>query len=315
MLNRRHLRVKVMQALYAFFQTEKEEMKNGEKQLFHSIEKIYDLYIHLLLIIPEIFELAHRTLEDAKQKMLPTAEDINPNTKFADNKVADLLAKNIELHKKASNRKINWQNEPELVKKIFLSIRSSEEFENYMKSTESSFEEDQDFIIKVYKKYVSEFELLHNYFEEKSIYWVDDIDLVNSMVVKTLKSFKADSNENFSLIALYKDEEDDRVFAQDLFRKTVLLNKELETLIGEKTANWEVERIAMMDVLLMKMALAEVLTFPSIPVKVTLNEYIEISKSYSTPKSKHFINGILDKLIADFKTEGRIKKTGRGLME
>lgn len=315
MLNRRHLRIKVMQALYAFFQSENNDLRKGEKELLFSIEKIYDLYISILLIIPEIVDFAIRTQEEAKQKMLPTAEDLDPNTKFINNRFVKQLSKNSELYRKAENRKISWRNEPELIKKIFLLVKNSDEYFEYMKSSDSSYEEDKEFIIKIFKKYISEFELLYHYFEEKSIYWMDDFELVNSIIVKTIKTFTPGSNEHTPLMPLYKDEEDDRNFAIELFRKTIIHNKEYETLIAEKTQNWEVERIAMMDVLLMKMAIAETLNFPSIPVKVTLNEFIEISKNYSTPKSKLFINGILDKLLADFKTGGKINKVGRGLME
>ncbi|MDQ3048586.1 MAG: transcription antitermination factor NusB, partial [Bacteroidota bacterium] len=174
---------------------------------------------------------------------------------------------------------------------------------------------DRDFIIEVFREYIADFELMNHLYEEKNLHWGDDIYLVNPMVVKTLETFKEDATPEHSLMQLYKDREEDEQFVKDLFRQTALRNEETEKLIGDKTKNWEVERIAMMDVLLMKMAITEILHFSNIPVKVTLNEFIEISKIYSTPKSKIFINGILDKLVADFKSENMLNKMGRGLME
>jgi len=313
MLNRRYLRIKVMQALYAFFQHENQDVYKGEKELFNSIEKIYDLYAFLLMLLIEIRDFAENSSEEAKNKKLPSQNDLVPNTKFLNNRLIKQLAVNMTLSKESSNRKLSWQNEPELIKKIFNNIKASEEYEKYL-SDEHSYKSDKDFIIDMYKKHIAEFESLVYLFEEKSIYWVDDLRLVNIMVLKTLESFKEDANEHFSLLPLYKDE-DDKSFVQELFRRTILNNEMNEKLIGDKTKNWEVDRIAMMDVLLMKMAISEVLHFPSIPVKVTLNEFIEISKLYSTPKSKLFINGILDKLIADFKDQKKYTKVGRGLME
>jgi N utilization substance protein B len=315
MLNRRYLRIKVMQALYAFFQSDNKDMAKGEREMFHNIEKIYDLYIIMLLLILEIRDFAENTLEDAKVKKLPTKEDLDPNTKFIENRFIKQLATNQQLLKQANNRKLNWQTDPELVKKVFLQIRGSEEFARYMATPGTSYQDDADFIALVYKNYVAEFELLEHHFEEKSIYWADDYHLVNVMVLKTIQSFSEAKGENQGLMSLYKDEDEDRQFIIDLYRKTIMSDKENEQYIREKTKNWEVERIAMMDVLLMKMAITEILNFSSIPVKVTLNEYIEISKLYSTPKSKGFINGILDKLVIDFKEQQKFRKVGRGLIE
>jgi transcription antitermination protein NusB len=315
MLNRRYLRIKVMQALYAFFQSDNKDMGKGEREMFHNIEKIYDLYIIMLLLLIDIRDVAENSMEDAKNKKLPTSEDLDPNTKFIENRFIKQLAANQQLLKQASNRKVSWQNDMELVKKVFNQVRSSAEYGRYMNSSENSYKEDAAFVIDIYKRYIAEFELLEHHFEEKSIYWADDFHLVNAMVVKTIQSFEESRGEHMVLMPLYKDEEEDRQFIVDLYRKTILHDKENEQYIGEKTQNWEVERIAMMDVLLMKMAITEILNFSSIPVKVTLNEYIEISKLYSTPKSKGFINGILDKLVIDFKEQQKFRKAGRGLIE
>ena len=304
-----------MQALYAFFQSDNKDLAKGEREMFGSIERIYDLYVLMLLLIIDIRDLAVNTIEEGKNKRLPTPEDLNPNTKFIDNPFIRQLAENKQLAKEKTNRKMSWQTEGELVKKVFNQIRNSEEYARYMASPDNSYKTHTEFMIDVYRKYIAEFELLEHHFEEKSIYWVDDFYLVNVMVIKTMQSFEENRGDGMQLMPLYKDEEEDRQFVVELYRKTIMSDKENEQYIGDKTKNWEVERIAMMDVLLMKMAITEILNFPSIPVKVTLNEYIEISKLYSTPKSKGFINGILDKLVIDFKTQQKFRKVGRGLIE
>jgi N utilization substance protein B len=315
MLNRRHLRIKVLQALYAYFQANNDNLGKGEKELFGSIDKIYELYISFLLVFTDVRVMAERRMEEGRNKRLPSPEDLNPNTKFVGNRVMNMIIDNKQLGKESNARKINWNNEQDLMRKIFTSIRTSEVYEEYMSDKTRSIEEDKAFLIAVFKKYIANSEPLHYYFEEQSIHWMDDIDLVCSMVIKTMKSYKEDSDEDAPLLPLYKDADDEKSFIKTLFRKTIAMNDEYEALIQEKTKNWEVERIATMDILLMKMAITEAVEFNSIPIKVTLNEYIDISKFYSTPKSNGFINGILDKIFFDLKENGKIKKIGRGLIE
>ena len=304
-----------MQALYAFFQSDDTDLPKAEKQLLSSIDKVYELYIYILSLVPELLDFAVKTQQDAKLKRLPTEEDLNPNTKFTDNKVAAAMAANHFLQKQISDRKISWQVEQELIKKIFNEIKAGESYTEYLAIADNSFEKDKEFFAKVIKKHLEEFEPLIYFFEEKSIIWMDDFDLAFSMAIRTVKSIYENRTEQNFLIPLFKDEKEDKAFTLDLFRKTILHDKEYEKLIGEKTQNWEVERIAMMDVLLMKMAITEILNFSSVPTKVSLNEYIELSKNYSTPKSQLFVNGILDKLLADFKANNQLNKVGRGLME
>lgn len=315
MLSRRHLRSKALQALYAYFQSDNNNIAAGEKELIHSIDKVYDLYLFQLSLLPELVDYARIKMEEAKTKRLPTPEDINPNMRFINNRVIEKLRNNRNLKKALDSKKINWVSEQEFPKQIFSIIRETPEYAEYMNAPEDSFENDQVYLSKLYKKYISEAEDLEYYFEEKSIYWSDDWDLVSSIIVKTIKSFTADSDEFHPIYPLYKDEEDDRNFVVNLFRKTIANNLQFEDIIAEKTKNWEVDRIALIDILILKMAMAEVMNFPSIPIKVTLNEYIDISKRFSTPKSKTFVNGVLDKIIMDFKREDKIKKTGRGLIE
>jgi transcription antitermination protein NusB len=315
MLNRRYLRIKVMQALYGFFQSDTKDLAKSERDLFSGIDKIYDLYIYQLALLLELQHIATIMQEEAKEKHLPTREELNPNTKFIENKFLKQLSENIHLKREMNNRKISWNNEFELLRKIVNTIKASEGYEKYLNANDESYKTDKDFIIWIFKEFVADFELLNHWYEERNLHWGDDIYLVNPMVVKTIESFNENSDPDHELMPLYKDKEDDMEFVKDLFRQTAIRNEENEKLIGDKTKNWEVERIALMDVLLMKMAITEVLHFSNIPVKVTLNEFIEISKMYSTPKSKIFINGILDKLIADFKKGNMLNKMGRGLME
>jgi len=304
-----------MQALYGFFQSDTKDLAKSERELFNNIDKVYDLYIYQFALLLELQHVARTILEDAKEKHLPTQDDLNPNLKFVENKFLVQLSENIHLKREMNNRKISWNNDFELVKKIYNAIKASEAYAKYMSTTDGSYKADNDFIVEVFKEFIADYELVNHLYEEKNLHWGDDIYLVNPMVVKTIESFKEDSTPDHPFMSLYKDREDDMEFVKDLFRQTAIRNDDNEKLIGDKTKNWEVERIAMMDVLLMKMAITEVLHFSGIPVKVTLNEFIEISKMYSTPKSKIFINGILDKLVADFKREGMLNKMGRGLME
>ncbi|MCX6297241.1 MAG: transcription antitermination factor NusB [Bacteroidetes bacterium] len=315
MLNRRYLRIKVMQALYGFLQSDTKDLAKSERELFTGIEKIYDLFIYQLAFFIELKHIASVLMEEAKTKRLPTQDDLKPNLKFIENKFLAQLEENIHLKREINNRKISWNNEFELVKKVFNTIKVSPDYEKYLNVSDDSYASHRDFILEVFKEFIADFELLNHLYEERNLHWGDDIYIVNPMIVKLIESFKENSNPDFALMSLYKDKEEDGQFVKELFRETALRNEEIEKLIGDKTKNWEVERIALMDVLLMKMAITEILHFSSIPVKVSLNEFIEISKIYSTPKSKIFINGILDKIVADLKSENKLNKMGRGLME
>lgn len=315
MLNRRHLRIKVLQALYSWFQVGEQDYAKGEKELLKSIDKIYDLYLYYLLFFGELHRHALNKIEESRNKKLPRPEDLNPNTKFVDNKVLLLLSESAALEIASKNRKIYWNTEQELVRKVFNEIRKSEVYEKYMNDPGRMFDQDKDFLVAVFKEFIANSEALLAYFEELSISWLDDIDLVCGAVIKTIKGLQETDDAHWKLMPLYKDEEEDMAFVKQLFRKTIMNDVETESQISNKTENWELERIAAMDMLLMKMAINEAREFSTIPVKVTLNEYIEISKFYSTPKSNSFINGILDKVFAELKNSGAIKKVGRGLIE
>lgn len=313
MLNRRHLRIKVLQSLYAFFQSKDEEFGKIEKETLNSLERIYDLYIYLLLSFSELKTIGEYRMEESKKKIFTTDEDVNPNRKFVENTMIDILEKQPTLRVLSEQRKVNWVGDEnqEMFRKIYAQMRESEVYDSYMNNEVTGFEEDKAFAIALFKAEIANSEILYSHFEDQNIHWIDDIDLACSMVVKTIKSFE--KGEDATILPLYKDKDDEITFVRELLRKTIVLDKENELLIDELTSNWELDRIAKMDVILMKMAITELQIFNNIPTKVTLNEYIEISKFYSTPKSNGFINGVLDKAITRLEKEDKIKKVGRGL--
>ncbi len=314
MLNRRHLRIKVLQSLYAYFQSKDEDFGKAERELMVSIDRIYDLYVYLLLSFSELKSIGENRMAEGGKKNFPTEEDLKPNPKFVNNRLIAALESSVELRTQSEERKVNWLGveEQEMFKKMFKAMRESETYFEFMNNEQDSYEEDRSFLVALFKSEIANFPLLYNYFEEKSIHWLDDIDLACTMVLKTIKSFN-ESDDICSILPLYKDEEDEKQFVKLLLRKSIMMAKENETIIDELTQNWELDRIAKMDVFLMGMAITELQEFSNIPTKVTLNEYIEISKFYSTPKSNGFINGVLDKAISRLEKEGKINKVGRGL--
>ena len=320
MLSRRHIRIKVLQALYAYTQLDNGNPINGEKQLLRHFGKMYDLYIYQLSLLVEIRAFAEERMNEAKKKYYPTEEELNPSEKFIHNALLIQLAENKDLDKKADAIHINWKPEKELILKLYNQIRESEIYKEYIADPESSYKTDKLFIEKLFDEIIIPHEALHYYFEEINLNWTDDYFLVAQLVLMTLSSYKVSWSESKALAPIFKDEMDadggqDLIFAVDLFRKTISHSDEYVKLIKPKIINWEIDRVALMDMIILKMALVELTEMPSIPVKVTMNEYIEISKYFSTPKSKIFINGILDNLILELKTSGAVKKTGRGLVE
>ena len=304
-----------MQAIYSYLKKDGEATLNqAEKELYFSINKAYDLY-HLLLLIPiELQNIAERKLEQARQKRLATESDLNPNMRFVNNRVIHLLRINNQLLRYVEQHKLNWAHVPEVPKKLYKEMINSEDYTNYMENGEDSLENDKKFIVALYKNIIAQHHGLYDTLEEESIYWNDESEFIISIIMKTVKAFTAKSDEETTLAKLYKNK-DDEDFPKQLIRKTVLNRKEYNELIEEFCKNWDFDRIAFMDILLMQMAIAEVLEFPSIPTKVTFNEYIELSKYYSTSKSNVFINGLLDKVFKHLSDEKKIVKQGRGLMQ
>ena len=313
MLTRRHIRVKVMQSLYAFIQSQNTDLKKEEKFLNYSMENMYNLYIVLLNLLVAIQIKAEEQTNIAKTKYLATEAERNPNEKFINHFVLTHLKSNFRLKEITDKRKLtNWDLEEDYVKILYQEIINSDEYERYMSTTEVSFENDRNFIIDIYKNSIAPNDKLYEFIEDSNLTWIDDLPLVNTLLLKMFKKVKT-PNDAYFLPQLFKDEED-KDFAFDLFRKTILNSEKFQEEIIGKTPNWDAERITEIDGILLKMAICEFKKFPSIPVKVTINEYLEIAKEYSTPKSSIFINGILDKLIKEYTEENSLNKTGRGLL-
>ena len=303
-----------MQTIYAMHQNGSDNLEGQEKFLFYSIDSIQDLY---LVMVSSLIELAKKEkvfLHLSSKKHLATSEERNPNTKFINNSIFKLLEDNNSLSIALENRKINnWNIHDDYIQLLLTSLKESKLYDKYMSNPTVSFEEDKQFVIDLFTEIIVPNEKLYEYLEDDKLTWIDDIPVVNTNIVKQLKSLKSAEDDSFRVPKLFKDA-DDKDFAKDLFRKTVLNEKELAKEFDSKTPNWDMDRIAEMDTIILKMAICELLKFPSIPVKVTLNEYLELAKEYSTPKSSIFINGILDNLVKEFQTNKKMVKAGRGLM-
>lgn len=307
MINRILIRIKVIQIIYSYFLNAQKGLSVAEKELFFSLEKTYELYNLLLLLMVSITDMQNRKLDAAKHKLLPSQEDLNPNKKFIDNQFIAQLSKNKQLNKFISEKKLSWSNQTDLVKDLLEKITSSEIYADYMNSKDNSYEADREFWRKTFKFVLSEEPELLEALEDMSVYWNDDVDIVSTFVLKTIKRFDFYSDENQELLPMFKSEED-RQFAADLLYRSILHQEEYEEMIRVQAKNWDFDRIALMDLIIMQTALAELTDFPTIPINVTLNEYIEIAKHYSTTKSGTFINGILDGIISALKKEKKLLK-------
>ena len=312
MINRRHIRVKVMQSVYAMIKSHDDDIVKEEKFIKFSIKKMFDLYVLLLQLLVEVQKLAEQKQEISKKKYLATQEDLSPNRKFVENKLIKKIAEStsISLHIE-SQHLINWSKDDEYVKIIWDKLQKSALFSDYLTTEEDSFNVDKSFVIDFFREIVAPNTKLADYFEDENITWVDDIPFVNTWVLRSLKKQKATST--FSLGSLYKNQ-DDLDFVSELFKKVILNHHTFENDIKIHTPNWESDRIADMDMILIKMGACEFLNFPMIPTKVTINEYIEIAKDYSSEKSGYFVNGVLDKLSKEFDKDKKIVKVGRGLL-
>ena len=313
MISRRLLRIKALMALYAFNRREDENPIQAETELMFSIGKSYDLYHFLLLLVLEVADIASEKIDQALQKRIPSHEDLNPRKRFIDNQLICQLRKNLEFKNYLTSKKLSWVNNSHIPRLLYNKMIVWEVYEEYMNSENCNYQSDKKFIIRLITELFSNSEDLQSNLEEQSIYWNDDMEYISSMVEKTLKKFKTDSGEKTSLMPLFKNAEDEE-FVKILFRKAIVHSKKCSELIDKNTTNWEVDRIALMDILVMQLAITEILEFPEIPVKVTLNEYIEIAKYYCTSKSSTFVNGILDNIVKEIRDEGLYNKFGRGLI-
>ena len=303
-----------MQIIYAYRGSESDDIKKDERFLINSMDNTYNLYLIMLSLLVEVQAKAEDYLIKSQKKHLATSEEKSPNRKFVNNELLKLLKENTVLQQTLRERKLNnWKLDGEYVDVIFRALLKSELYKDYMATKLSSFKEDKIFTIDFFKEIVAPNDKLYDYLEDKNITWIDDLPVVNTAIVKLLRKSNANINEHHFLPKLFKDVED-RDFAMELLNKTMLYLTAFSSEIEGKTANWDKDRIANIDFVLLQMAICELQKFPSIPMKVTINEYLEIAKEYSTPKSSVFINGILDNLVKEYIDKGTLNKVGRGLM-
>ena len=315
MLNRRHLRVKALQVLYSYQQSESKDVKPFEKALLQNVDRVYEMYVWLLSLLIEVADYSIIDVEERANKHLPSADDLNASDLLKSNLFISALQQNQEYVAAVKKYKISWDFDPEIAKSIFATLKTSPEYKEFMELPEHTIKTDKDIIKYIFKKLILKSPGIEQVFEEKFINWPVDKEVLQALVAKTFKNFSSAQPSENHLAQICPNWDEDRPFILDLFNKVIAFENEYQELISQKTKNWEAERIAVMDTLLMRMAIVELVHFSSIPVKVTMNEYIEIAKEFSTPKSNSFINGILDKILADLKAKGKVRKTGRGLIE
>jgi N utilization substance protein B len=298
-----------MQSLYAYFATKENNMPAAEKSMLKHIEEVVELNLVILSLLVELVKYADNFFEDGKKKHLPTEADLNPNRRFVENKVIALIREDQALMDKITKVSGIWlKNDHDVIRKLFKQLLQSDLYKNYIANDNNTIEVDQRFFVNALNDHILNHKLVHHIFEERSIYWIDDLPFVATIIMGNIKSASKMNPKS-----IFKDVSDKK-FALQLFRNTINNNKDYESIIVKYAKNWELNRIAIMDQLFLKMAFAEILTMEQLPVKVSMNEYIEISKYYSTAKSKLFVNGLLDNAVKNFQKEGKIKKVGRGLV-
>ena len=307
MINRILIRIKVLQIVYSYYQNGNGDLKVAENELLFSLQKSYDLYHYLLLLIVELTQMERRIQETRKNKYMPTVEDLNPDMRLVNNRFTAQLADNLLLQKYQKEQGISWADDEAFLKGLLEQIKASELYADYVRNPEDNYETDREFWRAAFKKLICGSEFVEEYLEDKSIYWNDDIEIVETFVLKSIKQFEKAKGAKQPLLPMFKDAQD-KAYAVQLFRKTLVKGQEYRELIEQHLRNWESERIASMDFIIMQMAVAELINFPSIPTNVTMNEYIDLAKHYSTPKSGNFINGVLDSVTNQLKKEGKLLK-------
>ncbi|MDM8337617.1 transcription antitermination factor NusB [Mediterranea massiliensis] len=307
MINRVLIRLKIIQIVYAYYQNGSKNLDSAEKELFYSLSKAYDLYNYLLMLMIALTNYAQKRIDAAKAKLSPTEEDLNPNTKFVENKFIAQLEVNKQLMDFVANQKRTWANDEDFLKALFEKISASDIYKEYMAASDSSYDADRELWRKLYKTFIFNNEELDALLEDQSLYWNDDKEIVDTFVLKTIKRFDEKNGADQPLLPEFKDDEDQE-FARRLFRRSILNCDYYRHLISENTRNWDLDRVAFMDVIIMQCALAEILSFPNIPISVSLNEYVDIAKVYSTNKSGSFVNGTLDGIVKVLKKEGKLTK-------
>ncbi|MBQ1178472.1 MAG: transcription antitermination factor NusB [Bacteroidaceae bacterium] len=307
MINRVLIRLKVIQVIYAYYQNGGKNLEAAEKELFYSLSKAYDLYKYLLLLMIEVTQFADRRIDNRRHKLRPTAEDLNPNTRFIDNAFMAQLMQNVQLEEFRANQKRTWDDEGDFVKHLFERIEETKAYQEYMAKDTLSYEDDRELWRKLYRSTIAQNQEIDEILEEQSLYWNDDKAIVDTFVLKTIKRFEPENGAEQELMPEYKDDED-KEYARKLLRTAIVNADAYRKLMVDNAKNWDMERFAFMDILIMQVALAEIMSFPSIPVSVSLNEYVEIAKMYSTPKSGGFINGMLDNIVSQLRGENKLNK-------
>ena len=307
MINRVLIRLKVIQVIYAYYQNGGKNLEAAEKELFYSLSKAYDLYKYLLTLMIEVTQFADRRIDNRRNKLRPTYEDLNPNTRFIDNAFMAQLMQNTQLEEFRANQKRTWDDEGDFVKHLFEQIEQTKTYQEYMAKETLTYEDDRELWRKLYRSTIAQNETIDEILEEQSLYWNDDKAIVDTFVLKTIKRFEPENGAEQELMPEYKDDED-KEFARKLLRASIANAEAYRKLMENNAKNWDMERFAFMDILIMQVALAEIFAFPSIPVSVSLNEYVEIAKMYSTPKSGSFINGMLDSIVNQLRSENKLNK-------
>ena len=310
MLNRRHLRIRVLQFVYYWNKSKQIDLAVFEKEFLNSLANLETLYLLLLKYVLKLRDFSENYLEDSMNKKLPSIEDLNPNKKFINNLFLKNLRDKSDLNKRLDRLKLSFSDENIMIKNIHFKMLESEIYNDYMNDHNTNYEVDKKFILNFFSKELIEMESFQEFFNKKDIFWEDDFPFICNLVIKTIK----ESNSNRIILYNFFNNEV-KEFSTNLLRNTIVNSDEFAKLISSKTKNWDLKRVAQMDLILMQMALSELLKMPNIPVKVTINEYIELAKYYSTANSKNFVNGILDSLLFELMKEGSIKKIGRGLIE
>ena len=307
MINRILIRIKVLQIVYSYYQNGNGDLKVAENELLFSLQKSYDLYHYYLLLITEVTNLQRRLIDIRRNKFMPSHDELNPNTRLINNRFAAQVADNAALRKYVDEQGLSWANDEEFIKSLLDLILASDIYESYLANEEDSYETDREFWRQVFKKLICGNEMVEEYLEDKSIYWNDDISIIETFTLKTIKRFDESAGSKQELLPMFK-ETDDKLFATKLLHQTLLKGQDYRARIEKHMKNWETDRIANIDLFIMQIALAEIMSFPTIPTSVTLNEYIDMAKYYSTPKSGTFINGILDSIVNELKKEQLLLK-------
>jgi N utilization substance protein B len=307
MINRSLIRLKIVQLMYAYYQNNDKSIDTAEKELLFSVSKAYDLYNYMLLLMVSVSRHAYKQVEE-KEKMNKIGHiDEMVSHRFADNQFTAQLEANKQLQEFVETKKKSWNNDIDYIKKLYADILQSEYYQEYMQMEEVTYADDREVWRKIYKNIIMKDERIDDILEEQSLYWNDDRDIVDTFVLKTIKKFSPENGANQELVPEYRDMEDQE-YAIRLFRRTIMNDEYYRSLIGRCVKNWEFNRLAYMDVIIMQIAIAELLSFPQIPISVTINEYVEIAKWYSTPKSSGYVNGIIDSVAKMLKKENKLTK-------